>query len=188
MIKASRFHHSSVKTALYYVRIQTYSGLALFDSDCRPTSEQQCSPSELQHDLANASPSLLPQQSLTSAAFVLTQIAAEELAIASQYQDISVDRWAIFPNSLHALITMKDQSPDSYTNPRKPRSLTLFIARFKAATAKRINLVRNQPGAPVWQRSYKEQIIQDEMTLSRLSRQIIDAEDAIASGGTLIHQ
>ncbi|MEM9266406.1 MAG: hypothetical protein AAGA46_12845, partial [Cyanobacteria bacterium P01_F01_bin.13] len=43
-----------------------------------------------------------------------------------------------------------------------------FVAAFKAAAAKRINLVRGVPGAPVWQRGYQEQRINDPQTLTRI--------------------
>jgi putative transposase len=46
--------------------------------------------------------------------------------------------------------------------PRKPKSLSAFIAGFKMAVTKRINLARNAPGTPVWQRNYYEHIIRSE--------------------------
>lgn len=150
------------------MRLQTYSGLILFASERQPINDK-CQEGR--------------QSELPSVAFTLAQIAAEELSITAHHQSISVEQWVIFPDSLHALISLRDQNADSHTGSSKPRLLSSFIARFKAATAKRINLVRNQPGAPVWQRSYKEQLIQDEITLSRLRKQVICAANVVASGG-----
>lgn len=95
-----------------------------------------------------------------------------QLAMAHQ-RDIEVDLWAILPNGLRALVAINEretQSPLRYIsqNSRKPRVLTSFVAGFKAAAAKRINLVRGEPGAPVWQRGYQEQRIDDEATLARI--------------------
>jgi len=45
-------------------------------------------------------------------------------------------------------------------NGPKPRSLGAIMAGFKSASTRRINIVRNMPGMPVWQRNYYEHIIQ----------------------------
>lgn len=45
---------------------------------------------------------------------------------------------------------------------------------FKAATAKRINNLRNTPGGPVWQRNYYERVIRDERELERARKYILD--------------
>ncbi|MBI5081703.1 MAG: hypothetical protein HZB17_10420 [Chloroflexi bacterium] len=51
---------------------------------------------------------------------------------------------------------------------RKPRSLGSFIAGFKSATTKRLNLKRNTPSFAVWQHNYYEHIIRDEIDLNRI--------------------
>jgi putative transposase len=47
----------------------------------------------------------------------------------------------------------------------KPRSLSSLMAGFKSATTKRINLLRDAPGMPVWQRNYYEHIIRNKESL-----------------------
>jgi putative transposase len=42
-------------------------------------------------------------------------------------------------------------------------SAPLRVAGFKSASTKQINVARNAPGTPVWQRNYYEHIIRDEM-------------------------
>lgn len=98
---------------------------------------------------------------------------------ATTCRNISIDQWTVLPNGIRALVMVEDDSPaqsnQSYGQLRsqfKPRALSSFIAGFKAATAKRINLMRGEPGAPVWQRGYSEQKIDDEHTLKRV-RQIL---------------
>jgi REP element-mobilizing transposase RayT len=49
-----------------------------------------------------------------------------------------------------------------------------FIAGFKAAATKRINQIRQTPGAPVWQRNYYEHIVRDRASLERIRRYIAD--------------
>jgi hypothetical protein len=51
---------------------------------------------------------------------------------------------------------------------RKPRSLGAFIAGYKSAVTKRINVLRNTPTAPVWQRNYHEHVIRDETALDAI--------------------
>ena len=41
-------------------------------------------------------------------------------------------------------------------------TLPLIVGYFKMNTAKRINLLRGCPGAPVWQRNYYEHIIRND--------------------------
>lgn len=152
------------------MRLQTHNGIALFDSaETQPTRHRLSKPSETSPSIASA----------------LTQIATEELSLTAHSQIITVNQWIIFPDGLHALISLPNSAHDGHASSSKPRLLTSFVARFKAATAKRINLVRNQPGAPVWQRSYKEQLVQDEITLARLQKQINGAKNAIAFGSTI---
>ena len=45
---------------------------------------------------------------------------------------------------------------------------------FKAASTKRINAIRNTPGARVWQRNYYEHIVRGEEELMRVRRYIRD--------------
>ena len=94
-------------------------------------------------------------------------------------QEIELDQWVVLPNHILAIVLVKPKAnlheSVSLANQRyqsKPRALSSFVAGFKAAAATRINLVRNQPGSPVWQRSYQERLIQDEFTLQRM-RQVI---------------
>jgi hypothetical protein len=54
----------------------------------------------------------------------------------------------------------------------KPWLLSSFIAGFKAAAAKRINLCLNQQGQSVWQRTYDEILITDQDRLNHLRDQL----------------
>ncbi|MEH2452882.1 hypothetical protein [Nostoc sp.] len=51
---------------------------------------------------------------------------------------------------------------------RKPRSLGSLIAGFKMAVTKRINVLRDTPSVPIWQRNYYEHIIRNQVALHKI--------------------
>lgn len=123
------------------------------------------------------------------------QIVAEEwLKSADIRQEIGFGEWVIMPNHIHGIVIidrvertnsvgahghapLQDVSPQ-LTSPhqgvalRQPKSLSTFIAGFKMAVTKRINLSRNAPGTPVWQRNYYEHIIRNEAAFQTILRYI----------------
>lgn len=108
----------------------------------------------------------------------LGQIAADEWVHSSYpYHSIELDQWLIRPNHLEGIVSIQEsQSSNGYvTINRKPRLLSSFIASYKAAAAKRINLMRNAPGCSVWQRSYQERLIPDEIALRRVRQMLLRA-------------
>ncbi|MEO1387244.1 MAG: hypothetical protein AAFV85_07705 [Cyanobacteria bacterium J06634_6] len=157
MIKTKR-NSSSVKTALYYVRLRTHNDHQLFNDVNEPPADySQCSGAT-------------------------SKIVAEELLQAAEHhRGVSLEQWVLESNALHALVSLHEERP-SQEGKGKPRSLTTFVAALKAATAKRINLVRNQPGSSVWHRSYQEQRVEDEMMLARLRKKLNESEHAIIAG------
>ena len=164
MIKNSQINNSSVEAALYYVQLKTHSGSSLFDlPDTYYSKSEQTQAS---------APSL-------------AQVAVDELLLVAAHRGITVDCWIVLPDALHVLVALQTHRHDYSAGAGKPRSLTSFVAGFKAATAKRINLLRNQPGSPVWQRSYKEQLITDEVALNRLKVQINRVDSVVMSSQTV---
>jgi hypothetical protein len=53
-----------------------------------------------------------------------------------------------------------------------PKSLGAFIAGYKGAVGKRINEMRQSPGAVVWHRNYWDVIVRDEQALARIREYI----------------
>jgi len=47
-------------------------------------------------------------------------------------------------------------------------TLPKLIGRFKMLSSKSINIIRNTPGVPVWQRNYYEHIIRNHESLNRI--------------------
>ena len=57
---------------------------------------------------------------------------------------------------------------------RRNMGLSKLVGRFKMVSSKQINIIRNTPGVPVWQRNYYEHIIRNEPELNRIREYIIN--------------
>ncbi|HEY9878839.1 MAG TPA: hypothetical protein V6D29_10310 [Leptolyngbyaceae cyanobacterium] len=110
----------------------------------------------------------------------LGQIVAQEwVTISRSHREIELDAWIVRPNCVQGILWVP-ATPSSVSSAAlavfpespKPRQLSAFVAGFKAAAAKRINLVRNQPGFAVWQRNYTEALLPNAAALNRM-RQLI---------------
>lgn len=192
MINTSKPKDISVEAALYHVQLKTYDENTIFE---RPkTGSNPGSSDEYKPEKEN--------NNGQSASAMLAQIAADELLLAAQQSGFTLSQWTIFSNEIHLVLSLQSSSELSHKSARnsftgrlrdspqerlshratsktKPRALTTFVASFKAASAKRINLMRNQPGALVWQRSYSEQLITDSTALKHI-------EDRIAKMGSAV--
>lgn len=108
----------------------------------------------------------------SAATMPFAQIAIDELQAAADRKGIRIEKWAVCPKAMHVLVYINENRNEQDHRTGKPRALTSFVAGVKAATAKRINLVRNKPGHPVWKRSYKEQRVENDRVLSQLEAQM----------------
>ncbi len=100
-------------------------------------------------------------------------------------REIALDAFVVMPNHLHGIVVIKgagmtgvnvgatSRSPLPAHGPGK-RSLGAFMAGFKSAATKRINIERHLPGVPVWQRNYFDHIIRDETSLGRIREYILN--------------
>ncbi len=103
--------------------------------------------------------------------------------------DVRIDTFVIMPNHLHGIIRIIADSVGAYCNtPRQEelraevpyaslfkspsKNIGAIVRGYKASVTKQINILRNQPGVPVWQRNYYEHIIRDEESYSRISEYI----------------
>lgn len=118
-------------------------------------------------------------------------VANEWLYSAQMRQEIDLDEWIIMPNHLHGIAILTDNQKnwnirdmDGQHTPnlgarhaplqQKPRSLSSFIAGFKAAVTKRINAIHQAPSFSIWQRNYYESIIRDEKHLKNVQQYILN--------------
>jgi REP element-mobilizing transposase RayT len=110
------------------------------------------------------------------------------LALPATNSHVKLDIYVVMPNHFHGILWLDGPrrggsrtAPTDALKPRKP--LGRLIGAFKTTSTKAINLLRDSPGVPVWQRNYYERIIRNEAELNRIRQYILDnpanwAEDA----------
>jgi len=101
-----------------------------------------------------------------------------------RYPAVQTDSFVVMPNHIHAIIVVNDvgaihKLPSGefkravHEPPVRGRMLLpTVIGYFKMQTAKRINEMRDTPGAPVWQRNYYEHIVRNEDELGKIRQYI----------------
>jgi len=111
--------------------------------------------------------------------------------------EITLDEWIVMPNHLHGIIIITNthpsrhpanlvgahrRAPSSQNAPnlhtacpqfrRYSNSLPSIIAGFKSAATKRINILRETPKIPLWQRNYYESVLRDTEHLEHVRNYI----------------
>ena len=100
-------------------------------------------------------------------------------------QEIELDKYVVMPNHFHGIVIINSvgangRSPlpqpsnQSIIPSMKPKSLSSLMSGFKSSVTKNINLIRNTPGTPIWQRNYYEHIIRNETALNKIREYIIN--------------
>ena len=114
------------------------------------------------------------------------QMVEEEwLKTPSLRPDVKLDEFVIMPNHVHGIIEFRDFQveltlawdrfgrtsgrpyPEHESSPLRcpPGSFGSMVKGFKSACQRRINLLGQTPGKPVWQRNDHEHIIRDDQDL-----------------------
>lgn len=124
----------------------------------------------------------------------------EEWLLTAELRDhVILDEFIVMPNHFHAVLMIDDcrvtacrdlgvgggthQGTARQGTARRARfeetfgrpvagSLATIIRSFKSAATKRINALRDNPGAPVWQRNYYERVIRDDRELDGIRQYI----------------
>jgi len=96
-------------------------------------------------------------------------------------KEIILDEFIIMPDHIHGIIKINNNSTGvwQYATEYAPtffkstsKTLGAFIRGFKGTTTKQINLIRNTPNFPLWQRNYYERIIRNENALNNIRNYI----------------
>ncbi|MEX0805155.1 MAG: transposase [Candidatus Binatia bacterium] len=93
---------------------------------------------------------------------------------------VTLDEFSIMPNHVHGILCIDHQGKGKarlapttaqFGHP-VAGSLAMIIGAFKSASTKRINKIRNMPGASLWQRNYYEHIVRSERELTPIREYI----------------
>jgi REP element-mobilizing transposase RayT len=98
-------------------------------------------------------------------------------SLPARYPYIAADEAVVMPNHFHGIIIVKEYPPVSVTaapvravhelplqerlKERRRMTIPLVLGYFKMNSAKKINILLQSPGVPVWQRNYYERIIRE---------------------------
>ncbi|NJC89138.1 MAG: transposase [Desulfuromonas sp.] len=107
------------------------------------------------------------------------------------FPHVALDEFVVMPNHVHGIIVLKDNCISvasvgaqhaaplhvKSTPHVMPGSLGAVIRSFKSAVTKHINIHRNTPTHPVWQRNYYEHVIRNDNDLAMI-REYIAANPA----------
>ena len=98
--------------------------------------------------------------------------------------NVELDEFVVMPNHFHGIIVISGDNvgasrrlaPTAAKPPRAPapNSIGAIMAQFKSIVTKRINLLCDTQGAPVWQRNYYEHIIRNDADLDRIRAYIFN--------------
>lgn len=76
------------------------------------------------------------------------------------------------PNHVHFIVIINESNDcRGGVTPPLP-TLGNIIGYFKYQSTKQINIIRNTPGLPIWQRNYYEHIIRNEKELYEIRKYI----------------
>ena len=93
----------------------------------------------------------------------------------NHYAHVELDRHIIMPNHIHGIMIIVGAGlKPAPTDTEKTHGLPEIICGLKTFSARRINQIRNTPGAKLWQRNYYEHIVRNENELNRIRQYIID--------------
>ena len=105
-------------------------------------------------------------------------------AIPVHFKYVDIDETIIMPNHVHMILTINrtgvacnapTQNGNYYSRiAPKHNTLAVIIRSFKSAVTKQINIIRNNPGMPVWHRNYYEHVIRNEKELYVVRKYIQD--------------
>ena len=122
-------------------------------------------------------------------------------SLPGRYPNISLDEAVVMPNHFHGIVIieenpvgaihelplrdesplpLRDESPqtkESYRLARRRMLIPLAVGYLKMNSAKRVNILLNSSGVPIWQRNYYERIVRNDQAYNAI-RQYIHSNPA----------
>jgi putative transposase len=90
-----------------------------------------------------------------------------------------LDAFVVMPNHIHGIIILHETDDDNvhgrgelqfaptrFVSPKN--NIGAIVRGFKGAVTKRVNVMRQTPNQPVWQRNYYEHVLRDEKDLDNV--------------------
>ncbi len=177
------------RAGAYFVTICTHNRECLF-GEIVPVGAAGRSPRKSTDWSPRQSPAR-PDENVIPPKMILNEYGAivwdEWIKTAEIRDEIELDEFVVMPNHFHGIVFIiggGDRRGDRPVAPTsvhtlvtpiqgpKPKSIGSLIAGFKSAATKRVNEMRNTPGAKLWQRNYYERIIRNEDELHRIREYI----------------
>ena len=110
-------------------------------------------------------------------------VASEWMKSAEIRTEIEYGEFVVMPNHFHGIVHIHRNHADAadaeraycHTPLRSPsRNVGAMVRGFKGAASRRINEIRNTPGAPVWQRNYYEHVIRNDEDYNRIAEYVVN--------------
>ena len=96
--------------------------------------------------------------------------------VVTHFYGVDIDQFIIMPNHFHGIVTIVGAGfprPDACVTGNCP-TLGQIVGYFKFQSTKHVNIVRNNPGCPVWQRNYYEHVIRNETDLTNIRQYVVN--------------
>jgi putative transposase len=94
-----------------------------------------------------------------------------------QYPNITIDSAILMPDHFHGIIEISGEVREPplqpHNQPRRIMTIPMVVGYLKMNTAKQINVIRETPGASVWQRNYYDRIIESDEEFGAISEYIL---------------
>ena len=120
-------------------------------------------------------------------------VASEWIRTAEVRAEIECGEFVVMPNHFHGIVRIvgaygntpisHDEQKMAYSHdkgvlpyaPTSPsRNVGAMVRGFKGAASRRINEIRNTPGALVWQRNYHEHVIRNDDDYNRIAEYVVN--------------
>jgi putative transposase len=112
-------------------------------------------------------------------------VVSEWMKSAEVRLEIECGEFVVMPNHFHGIVHIvgaygntpmsrdKQQRAYCHTPLRSPsHNVGAMVRGFKGAASRRINVIRNTPGSPVWQRNYYEHVIRNDADYNRIAEYV----------------
>ena len=81
------------------------------------------------------------------------------------YPHVHLDAWVVMPDHIHGIIVLTEYTDNAVMPEHTRHALPEIVRALKSFSARRINILRNTIGTPLWQRNYYDCIIRDQQHL-----------------------